>query len=462
MPSIRFVSQSAAVCLLAVMIAACGGDETAGGDAAGRGGPGGPGGFPGAAGGAPAAAVPVELAPVERRAIAEYLETNGTLEAENEVDVVARTGGPIVALQAEEGQSVAEGQVLARIDDREIRAQLDIANVNLAEAEVAFERAQKSIDLSLISREAFDSARSTLESARAQAESTKLQLTYTVVRAPFSGLIVNRYVKFAEMVSNNSQLFRISDFDPLLCPIQVPERELSSIEKGQAAELTVEAFPGERFEAHVLRISPVVESATGTVKVTLAVNGRRKLSPGMFASIFLRTDVHEGVLSIPKAALVVESLGDTIYVAVDEDGTLKADRRDVQLGYRETDFVEVISGVEDGERVVVIGQDGLSDGTPIAELRGDGAAGRPPAERQGGAAGPPAAAGGAPGRSFDPSNLTADQLEAIKQRMRDRGLSDQQIEERLKEMRERRGAGGGGPAGTGGAPAQGGDGGGAP
>jgi RND family efflux transporter MFP subunit len=124
-------------------------------------------------------------------------------------------------------------------------------------------------------------------------------------------------------------------------PIQVPERELSKLRQGQRAYLTVEPWPGERFEARVLRISPVVDSATGTIKVTLETRPQGKLRPGMFSRVFVETDTRGSALVIPKAALSLESIGDTVYVV---DGDV-ASRREIDLGFAEGDFVEARSGV---------------------------------------------------------------------------------------------------------------------
>jgi len=310
------------------------------------------------------AAVPVEVAPAVRSSISSFIETNGTLEAENEVDVVARTAGPIVELLVEEGDDVRRGQTLARLDDREARAQLEIARVTLNETRLAYERAKKLQEQELISPETFEEALSAYDSAEAQFEVNSITLGYTDIQAPFDGLLIKRYVNFAEQVGVNTPLFRISDFNPLLCPIQVPERDLPQLRIGQAAYLTMEPFPGERFEATILRISPVVDASTGTIKVTLAVHSRGKLRPGMFARVYVETATHTDALVIPKAALSLESIGDTIYVAAGQ----AASRREVQLGYQEGDLVEVVSGLSDGELVIVVGHDGLSDGTPIQIL----------------------------------------------------------------------------------------------
>lgn len=411
--------------LFLLTLVACGGGGGGGGDrtpTAGR---------PGA-GAAPAAeakpaAVPVEVEPVRRQAISEYLEANGTLEAENEVELVARTAGPITALEAEEGDRVRSGQLLARIDDREARNQVAVATVNRDEAKLAFERAKTSWESGLVSQEAYDSAQSALEGAQAQLDAASLQLAYTEIRAPFAALVVTRHIKLAQYVTQGTPLFRISDFTPLLCPVQIPEKDLPRVHVGQSGRIVVEAFPDETYLARVLRVRPTVDAATGTVTVTLEIDGRDRLRPGMFASVYLQTETHPDALVIPRKALVLDSIGDTVFV-LDGDTAV---RREVRLGIREQDSVEVLEGLQEGEEVVVLGQEALSDGTPVEILD----------ESPEGSA--PATEGAAPG-------MSPEAIEAARQRMKDRGLTDEEIEERLERMRK--GEGGPPAAGAGGLP----------
>ena len=420
---------------LAATVACGSGEEAAGpGGRSGQGGrPGGgpPGGFGG--GSAPVTAVPVEVVEILPGPISAFIETNGTLEAEREVDIVARTGGPLVALNTEEGVQVQAGEVLAQIDELEARAQVEISRVALQDAETAYERAKASLENAIVSQEVYDQAYSAFESAKAQLAGNEIQLGYTRITAPFDGLIIQRAVKFGETVTAGQQLFRISDFDPLLCVIGVPERDLARLSIGQPAILQVEAFPGEQFRGRVLRISPVVDAATGTIRVTLEVNRQGRLSPGMFAGVRLVTDVREDALIMPKRALSLESLADSVFVV--EDGA--AYRRNVILGYEEDDRVEVTSGLDRGDRVIVVGQDGLTDATPVQILAGPGAEERPART-----------AGAASGGGFE---MTEERRAAMRERMRARGMTDEAIDERLAAM-----AAGGGPPGGRGRPGAGG------
>ena len=409
----------------------------------GRGGgaPGGPRGADGGPGGGGSTAVPVRVADVERRTVSSFLETNGTLEAENEVDIVSRIQGPIVELAVEEGMRVEKGQLLLRIDETEPRAQLEIAKVALQEATRTYERARASLDNEIISQELYDQALAQYESAQAQVMGNQILFDYTRVKAPFDAVVVERVVKLAQSVTANQKLLRISDFDPLLCPIQVPEKELSRLRAGQRAMVSVEAWPDEQFQARVLRISPIVDSTTGTIKVTLQVSGRGKLSPGMFANVFLVVDTHENAIVMPKRALSLESLTDMVFVA--KDGV--AERRDVELGFEEDEYVEVLSGLAAGDRVIVVGQDGLTESTPVqvldesdsvpedptpspsattAEAKPDPRAGR---SRQAGER------GGRPNLS----EMTPEQIERMKSRMRERGMSEEEIDEAIRRRRER-------------------------
>ncbi len=406
--------------------------------------------------------VPVQVEPASRRQISQFLESNGVLEAENDVDIVARVVGPIVKLEVEEGMQVEKDQLLAVIDDREYRNKMDAATVTRNEAKLVFDRAATAWTSKVISREEYDTARLQLDAGETGLKMAEIQLKYTEIRAPFSGLIAIRHIKLAQHVSMDAPLFRIADFNPLWCPIQVPEKDLPLLKIGQRAHLGVEAFPDTEFPARVLRVSPVVDSVTGTLKVTLEVEGQEKLRPGMFASVFLETAIHQNALVIPKAALVLDSIGDTVFIEMEG----LAARREVKLGFRESDAVEVLAGLQEGDRVIVLGQDGLSNGTPVAVIEegaraisssrpaagkgeaegsSDGARIQPAGFREGERGRAGGRRGGDGSRRGGRRKLTPEmlkdpeRLETIKQRMRSGGLSDDEIKERLDAIRNSEG-----------------------
>ncbi|MEO1087083.1 MAG: efflux RND transporter periplasmic adaptor subunit, partial [Acidobacteriota bacterium] len=264
--------------------------------------------------------------------------------------------------------------------------------------------------------------------------------------------------------------------DPLLAPIQVPERHLQRLRPGQDARLTVEAFGDKPFKASVLRIRPVVDATSGTIEVTLEVQGEGLLRPGMFSAVELEMERSSDAVIAPKVALTLDSLMPTVFVAVDgEDGGVVAARRQLELGLRNDRELEVLSGLEVGERVVVVGQDGLADGTPL-EIDGAPAAGAPAGFGPG--SGPPGRSGqSGPPRDVAPAGATdadaspgADrrgrggdrrgppaflrdldwndpaEVEKVKEHLRGRGFSDAEVEDRLERLKARFGGGGRGGA----------------
>ena len=403
----------AVLALFLLTLSACGGSDDAGSREGVARRPG-MGGMMG--GNAPSAAVPVQVEPVPRRSISQYLETNGTLEAENEVDIVARTSGPVTEINTEEGRFIRAGQLIARIDEREARNQVAISEVARDEAKLAFDRTKTSWGEGLVSQEAYDTALSNLSSAEAQLESAEIQFAYTEITAPFDGLVVTRDIKLAEYVTPGTTLFRISDFTPLLCRIEVPEKDFQRIRIGQPAHIRVEAYPGDSFSAEVARLRPTVDATTGTFTVTLEVEGQGKLRPGMFASVYLETDTHADAIVIPRDALVLDSLGDTVFVKSGDE----AERHEVRLGLRSENLVEVVEGLTEGDLLIVVGQDGLANGTPVSVIDDE-----PPTPET---------------ATDESSGPPPEAVEMMRRRMKERGMSDEEIEQRIQQIRE-----GGGP-----------------
>ena len=307
-------------------------------------------------------AVPVASAPVRLDSVFAAYTGSATLEAEDEADIVAKTGGVILELLAEEGDRVEAGQVVARLDRDRLRLEVERTGADLRRLEKEVERSEQLFARKLTSSDAHDRLRFDQEAQRAAHEMAKLELSYTDVRSPIAGTITERLVKTGNLVQLHQTLFRVDDFDPLQAVLFVPERELRALRPGQPATLQVDALGEGTYSGVVRRISPVVDAATGTVKVTVDVTDpERRLLPGMFARVGIVHDRRENVVVVPRSAIVNEDGRE--YVFVVEDDRVK--RTEVRTGYRSGGNVEVLEGVAEGLNVVTSGKSSIADGALI-------------------------------------------------------------------------------------------------
>jgi membrane fusion protein (multidrug efflux system) len=367
-----------------LILVACGGGPSSGGGGDKPGGP---------EGEAESVAVPIEAGSARKQPIVASYTGTATLEAEREAQVVAKTSGVLLRLRVEEGDRVREGQVLAELDPERPRLQLAQTESNLRRLENDFRRAQELNANKLISAEAFDKIRFDLETQRAAHDLAQLELSYTSIVAPIDGVLSVRMVKEGNLIQLHAPLFRIDDFDPLLAVLNVPERELLTLRPGLAVSMTVDALPTASFVGNVARISPVVDSQTGTFRVTCEFHDETgTLKSGMFGRISVVYDERADALVIPREALSDEDGEAAVFVIVKEEikpevpkgeDAKKADpeakaakprmgtvarRRLVKVGYIAGENVEIREGLAEGDLVVTVGRAAVRDGTEVQVL----------------------------------------------------------------------------------------------
>lgn len=307
--------------------------------------------------------IPVEVSNVSRGNISAYYSNTATLEAELEATVVSKVRGIIEEIYVEEGDRVQAGQVIAKIEDDQYQIEADRAKATLDRLYNEYKRNQELFERELIAAEAFQNSRYEYESQKATYDLAALNLEYTSVRSPISGVISRRFVKEGNMIGTDQQMYRVTDFTPLQAILHIPEHEMSKIRKNQRAELRVDAHPNELFVGRVERISPVVDSETGTFKVTIYVDETHDmLRPGMFGRVKIVYDTRENTRMIPKSAVMSEDLAESVYVIKDS----LAFKKEIRTGYTNGSNVEVIDGLNDGEMVVTIGQGSLQDSSKVS------------------------------------------------------------------------------------------------
>ncbi len=327
----------------------------------------------------------------ERRPISTYILANTTLEAIRNITVYAKLNAIVSEIRVEEGDALKKGQVLLKLDEREIRNEYDQANIALGQAELSvrqaevkaelsaadFERAKSLYNQKLTSKQEYDQADLTSRTdvlaledskqqqaaATARLEAAQIQLEYTTVISPLSGIVTDRLIDVGDRVNVNEALFEMREFPPLWARIFVPEKALPQLKLGQSASIRVETYPESDFVGRIKMINPAVDASSGTVKVTIEVNRPGNLlRPGMFGTVSIATESHPNAIVIPKKSIVRER--DLNYVfTIQSDDTVQ--RKEVEIGFSEDAWVEVLAGVEEGESIVTVGHETLNEGYPI-------------------------------------------------------------------------------------------------
>lgn len=306
--------------------------------------------------------VPVEVVSLGRGNIEQVLELSTNLEAESSVQVFSEAARKVRQLLVEEGDRVAKGQLLLRLQDEEQRSALEKVRSRLDRARREHERQERLFAEKLVSEQAFNDATYELRQLEIELADAERELSYTEVRAPIRGTITLRLIKLGDQVQVGQHLFDIIDFDSLVARVYVPEKELQRIRPGLPARIRADALGDRVYQAAVDRISPVIDPRSGTVKVTVAVGGQPGLRPGLYVDVGLVTAVLEDTLLVPKRALVYD--GDQTFVfRLGEDDTVE--RLALTPVLADEEFVKPREGVSEGDRVVVAGQAGLKDGARV-------------------------------------------------------------------------------------------------
>lgn len=310
-------------------------------------------------------AVPVSLAAVETGDVSSYLSATANLVPEAEVEVLAESEGRLASLTVEEGDRIEKGQVLAELARGDVEINVQKAQVRADTARIAYERAVRLKDQELLSSDDFDQAEQTFRLAEQELAEAEWRLEKTYIRAPFTGLVTQRNAQPGQHIRPGDSLFEVADFDPLVARIYLPEKDVLALDSGREVRLSLRADDAVSFSGKIQKISPVVDTATGTVKVTVeARQVPAAVRPGAFVRVDIVKETHQGAVLVPREAVVRELQATHVFVA--EDG--KARKRSVTLGLEENGRFETLSGLAAGERVVVAGQGGLDDGDPLKEV----------------------------------------------------------------------------------------------
>ena len=307
-------------------------------------------------------AVPVEVTALTRGNISSYLKYSSTLQTEQTVDVYPRIGGLVEAIYVEEGQWVRKGQKLLQIEKETYELAEQKAHIEYQKQEADYKRLKALEAEELLSEKEFGNAELAFKLAEIAWKQAALNLKYTTVTAPISGVIGERTVNIGDRVQTATNLFKIANLNEKIVHAFVPQDEFTKVYKKQQAAITTDILPDEKFAGHVKRISPIIDPQSGTFKVTVAVNDpKNHLRPGMFVNTELIVSTHKNARLIPKSALIYEN--ERTYFFVVENDTSK--KFELTKGYEDAEKVELLNDLQAGAKIVVLGQNGLKDGTKV-------------------------------------------------------------------------------------------------
>ncbi|HKQ16508.1 MAG TPA: efflux RND transporter periplasmic adaptor subunit [Steroidobacteraceae bacterium] len=308
----------------------------------------------------------VDVATVGLQTLSRSLPLSGSMSPIVQATVKSKVGGEVELVPLREGQDVREGEVIARIDTRNLQAQYDrqLAAVDRARADLDLATLNRDknrvlLDKHYISQNTYEATESayagmvaSLKLAEADARLAKISLEDAVVRAPFAGTIAKRHVQPGEKVSMDSTIVTLVDLRQMVLEAAVPAADIPAVQIGQPAKFKVGGFGAREFVGEVQRINPITADGSRAITIYIAVsNPNRALKGGMFAQGALTLDTSEPVLAVPQRAVHEEAGAAYVYTLRDD----KIARTNVKVGAAAPGgtFVEVREGLAAGDRVIV-------------------------------------------------------------------------------------------------------------
>jgi RND family efflux transporter MFP subunit len=367
--------------------------------------------------------MPVEFAVVKRAPVSEKILVVGNLIGAATVEVVPRVNGRLQAVNVKLGDQVKEGQVIARVEDLEIREQVrqaeatyNVGQASIRQRQADLTLAKNNLDRSknlyerqLLPQQTFDDvdarhqaalaqldlARAQFEASKARLDELKITLSNTRIVAPVDGFVGKRYLDPGGFASTNAPVASVVDIRTVRMVANLVERDMRRVPVGTPANVEVDAFPGELFQGRVSRVAPVFDPATRTAEIEIEVsNSGYRLKPGMYSRVNLTIDTRKDAITIPRNALVDFEGKSGVFVAAEAapspegtrggaasatsapspapSPTMTAKFMPVQVGIRDGEHIEVTSGLNDGVRVITTGASALKDGDRIVAAGGGG------------------------------------------------------------------------------------------
>jgi membrane fusion protein (multidrug efflux system) len=313
----------------------------------------------------------VEVTQPERSLVRDELITFGSLRSDESTVIRPELGGRLAAVHFREGEAVKAGELLVSLDDAIARAELAQARANLDLAEKSFQRTQLLFTRGASNAQAQDEAQSQQQAARASLALAQARLDKTQIRAPYDGVLGLRQVSVGDYLSAGQDLVNLEVLDPLKVDFRIPQKAVSQVHIGQAIELSLDAYPGERFKGAIIALNPRLDEVGRSQAIRARVDNRdQRLKPGQFVKVSVILAERPQALLIPEEAVM--PMGQLQFVNLVVDG--KVERRQIRIGQRLRGKAEVVEGLQGDETLISAGWQKVAPGREVRTVkRGEGA-----------------------------------------------------------------------------------------
>ncbi len=324
-----------------------------------------------------ASAHPVELTQVKAEDVVEWIRAIGSIEADQQVDLSAEVGGRVGEIEAEVGDLVEKGALLARLDDERLRIARDLARAEVEMARANLEKSRRDAQRQVNLYEGHVTSEYSLEQADLKARVDEGQLKVTQARlaaaerdladasiiSPVDGEITRKHVEVGELVEAGTPVFDIAKIDRVKVVVHVSELEITRLRKGQEAEISVDGYPGVVFRGTVNTVSAQAHPQTRAFPVEiLVVNDRaEKLLPGFIGRARIRGRTFENAISLLEEVVVQRDGHPVVFVATGDTASARA----IEIGFSDRGRVLITQGLKPGDQVIVTGQQSLRSGDTI-------------------------------------------------------------------------------------------------
>jgi membrane fusion protein (multidrug efflux system) len=307
--------------------------------------------------------MPVEVTQALSQEVVDQFEAVGTIEAIEAVVLVSEIDAAIVALSFDEGSAVRRGELIARLDDAQLQADLQRAEALRAQQQTSYDRVKTVVDQKAGSLQDLDDAAAALKVADANMAMAKARYSKTRILAPFDGLIGARRVSVGAFLRAGQPIAELANLDDIRVRFSAPEGFLARLRRGAEVTVTVPVHPDHKVSGKILAIEPVLNSSTRSGQVSAVLpNPGRKFLPGMSANISAVLGKRPKAITVPNEAVFANGNQSFVFI-VKPDSTVA--QTPITLGSQLTDVVEVVGGLEPGTSVVRAGHQKLFDGARV-------------------------------------------------------------------------------------------------